>query len=185
MAEAPRRGTLHLVVGPSGAGKDTLIDAARAARPDILFPVRAITRPADAGGEHHEAVSEDDFATRAAEGGFALWWRAHGLGYGIPISAAVALERGRHVVANVSRAVVEDARSRFSPLKVLLVTAAPEILATRLSGRGRETAEDIARRLARAPYAPPSGPEVCEIRNDGAMEAGVAALLDALDPPRG
>jgi ribose 1,5-bisphosphokinase len=184
MAEAPR-GTLHLVVGPSGAGKDTLIDAARAARPDILFPVRAITRPADAGGERHEAVTEAEFAARAAAGGFALSWQAHGLGYGIPASAAAALAEGRHVVVNVSRAVVAEARQRFTPLRVLFVTAAPDVLARRLAARGRESAEDVARRLARAPYAPPAGPDVTAIRNDGAMEQGIAAMLAALAPPFG
>ena len=58
------RGTLHLVVGPSGVGKDTLIAAARAVRPDLIVPTRMVTRPAGPG-EDHEPVSEGESARPA------------------------------------------------------------------------------------------------------------------------
>jgi phosphonate metabolism protein PhnN/1,5-bisphosphokinase (PRPP-forming) len=176
------RGTLHLVVGPSGAGKDTLIDAARAARPDIHFPRRVITRPAEAGGEPHVASTAEDFDAAAAAGMFALHWAAHGLRYGIPATIAARLGDGEHVLVNVSRGVVETARGAFDPIRVLVVTAPPAVLATRLAARGRETAEDIARRLARAPYAVPSGEDVYLIENGGPRSAGVARFLSSLAP---
>lgn len=170
------------MVGPSGAGKDTLIDAARAARPDILFPRRAITRPAEAGGEAHEAMTIEAFDAREAAGGFALSWRAHGLAYGVPIAVAEALAAGRHVLVNVSRAVVDDARARYAPVRALVVTASPEILARRLEARGRESSADIRARLARAAYTAPEGADVTVIDNGGALEDGVAAFLAALSP---
>lgn len=176
------RGTLHLVVGPSGAGKDTLLAAAMVARPDILFPRRTITRPAEAGGEPHVPATEAEFAAMEAAGAFALSWRAHGLAYGIPMAAADALAAGRHVAVNVSRTVIGKARDRLAPVRVLMVTASPDVLARRLAARGREDAADIAARLAKAGDGRPDWPETRLIVNDGALADGQAALLEALAP---
>jgi ribose 1,5-bisphosphokinase len=178
------RGTLHLVVGPSGAGKDTLLAAAMVARPDILFPRRIITRPAEAGGEPHLPATEAEFVAMEAQGAFALSWRAHGLAYGIPIAAQEALSAGRHVAVNVSRAVIGAARDRLGPVRVLMVSASPDVLARRLAARGREDAADIAARLAQAGHGAPDWPETRLILNDGAVKDGQAALLAALAPPR-
>ncbi|OJY65282.1 MAG: phosphonate metabolism protein/1,5-bisphosphokinase (PRPP-forming) PhnN [Rhodospirillales bacterium 70-18] len=172
---------LILVVGPSGAGKDTLMDAARAALAGdarFRFVRREITRPAGAGGEDHVAVDEATFAARAAGGGYALWWRAHGLGYGIPADIAEDLAKGRVVVANVSRAVLTEAAARF-PVRVLEITAPPEVLAARLAARGRETAADIAERLRRA-VPLPEGLDVATVQNDATPEQGAQAVLAVL-----
>lgn len=175
-------GRIFAVVGPSGAGKDTLMAAAQAARPDLLLVRRVITRPESAGGEPFEGVTEAEFARRKAAGDFALDWQAHGLRYGIPAEVRRDLEAGRTVLFNGSRAMLAAASAAFPGLTVLHVTAAPEVLAARLAARGRETAEDIARRLARAVEPFPPGLTVTEIRNDGAIGAAVAALLAALQP---
>jgi ribose 1,5-bisphosphokinase len=138
---------LILVVGPSGAGKDTMLSLARVALvddPRFRFVRRVITRPAEAGGEDHEAVSESEFKKRS----FALSWQAHGLHYGIPPDIAQDGARGIVVVANVSRGVIAEAAERF-PVRVIEVTAPLEFLAQRLAARGRETAADAARRLSR------------------------------------
>jgi ribose 1,5-bisphosphokinase len=163
---------LVAVVGPSGAGKDTLMGLARArvagdAR--FVFVQRAITRPAEAGGEDHRAVSAPEFAAERAAGGFALWWEAHGLSYGIPRAMEDDLAAGRVVVANLSRGVLAEA-ARYR-LRVLVITAPVEVLAARLTARGRETVEDIAARLAReAPL--PAGLDVVTVMNDTTPEDG-------------
>ncbi|MEX2643187.1 MAG: phosphonate metabolism protein/1,5-bisphosphokinase (PRPP-forming) PhnN [Acetobacterales bacterium] len=180
---APRRGTLFLVVGPSGAGKDSLIAGARARLaddPSVRFVRRAITRAADAGGEDHEAATPEEFARQRAAGAYALSWEAHGLGYGIPGNVGADLAAGRNVVANVSRGVIDDARERFDPLRVVAVTAPAAVLARRLAERGRETERDIAARLARAGYAMPEGEDVEVIENAGALEDAVARFTALL-----
>lgn len=180
-------GTLFLVVGPSGAGKDTLMDGARAAldgNPGIVFARRAITRPQDAGGEDHDALTDSEFDARHQSGGFMLDWQAHGLKYGIPAAHADDLSAGRHVIANVSRGVIAEAIARYSPTVVLEVTATPEILAHRLAGRGRETEDDIRARLARHAASIPEDAVRTTIVNDGTVAEGVEKFVAALKGER-
>ena len=175
-------GVLAAVVGPSGAGKDTLMEAARAALAGdagFVFLRRAITRPAGAGGEDHRPMTRGDFLAAREAGRFALWWEAHGLLYGLDREEVEgALAAGRVAVANLSRGALAEAAARF-PLRVLEVTAPAAVLAARLAGRGREDAGDIARRLARE-AALPGGLPVDRVMNDSTVEAGAARLLHAL-----
>jgi thymidine phosphorylase len=176
------RGTLFLIVGPSGAGKDTLIDGARAALagdPRFVFARRIITRPKGAVGEDHEAVSSEEFERRAQAGGFLLHWGAHGLLYGLPGSLEADLAAGRHVVANVSRTVIAAAAARCAAVRVIVITAAPEVRAKRLAARGREDPAGAASRLARtADISPDVATET--IVNDGAAGDGIARLVSLL-----
>jgi ribose 1,5-bisphosphokinase len=144
-------GLLIAVVGPSGAGKDTLIALARdelRGVPGILFPRRVVTRPPSAS-EGNEAMSEAEFLDHRAAGGFALSWRAHGLLYGLRWSVREAIGSGCCAVVNLSRAVLPDARRAFPRVAVALVTAPRAEILARIAARGRESAEAIAARLSR------------------------------------
>jgi phosphonate metabolism protein PhnN/1,5-bisphosphokinase (PRPP-forming) len=178
-APARSRGTLVLIVGPSGVGKDSLIAWCRdrlAGDPSVVFPIRAVTRAGDDVFEPHETVSEAVFAGRVAAGGFALHWRAHGLGYGIPASIAADLAAGRSVVVNVSRAVLDEARRGFPPMTIVSVNVPPAVLAERLHRRNREAAVDVTGRLARAGAYDVSGPDVVALDNSGTIPAAGTRL---------
>jgi ribose 1,5-bisphosphokinase len=176
-----RQGRLVAVVGPSGAGKDTLMAGARASLAGdarVRFVCRAITRPAEAGGEDHLPMDPAAFAALRDSGGFALWWEAHGLLYGIPRDVEADLAAGRLVVANLSRTALAEADRRY-PLLVLEITAPPEVRAAHLAARGREDAAAIEARLAReAPL--PAGLRVTRVVNGGTAEEGVARVVEAL-----
>ena len=182
---APRQGpgVLILVVGPSGAGKDTLIEAAKrhfAGDERFNFPERVITRT-DQEGEDHIAVSPDDFGGLEAKDAFFLSWSAHDTSYGIPAEIVSDLDVGRLVVVNVSRGVIESAGKKWPDLRVVNVWAAPSILRERLLARGRESGASIDERLGPRASLPDDG-SVDEIENSGSRETAIArftALLEA------
>lgn len=183
MKSETEQGTLWLIVGPSGAGKDSLLDGARTRlgdSPDHVFVRRDITRPADAGGEDHNPVTVDRFEAKRSAGAYGLSWGAHGLFYGVPASIAEDLTRGAQVIVNVSRSVLDEARALYGSVRVINITVPREVLEHRLRGRGRESEDDIRRRLARAEDFRLDGPDVVTFVNDRPMEEAVAAFTDLL-----
>lgn len=172
---------LVLVVGPSGAGKDTLINAAKASLATdsrFVFPRRAVTRPALASLEDHDSVTPEEFALREANGAYALSWEAHGLRYGLPAEIEDEIAAGRIVVMNGSRTMVGAAQAKFPGTRIVLVEATPEVRAQRLAGRGRETAADIAARLSREVAV--SIPNALHVDNSGTVAEGASRFLAAL-----
>jgi ribose 1,5-bisphosphokinase len=177
-------GTMVVVVGPSGAGKDTLMALAAAhfaGRADAHFVRRVITRGADAGGEDHLSVSESDFDAMQRTAGFAVWWSAHGLKYGIPASVFDELAKDRLVVANGSRSVLDRFEAAFPRLAIINITARPEVLAERLQARGRESRNDILKRLARETPVIEGRYNVIDIDNSGALADASRVMIEALE----
>jgi ribose 1,5-bisphosphokinase len=171
-------GHLYYVMGPSGAGKDSVLAWVRehGAGHGVLCAHRYITRPAHAGGENHVALSEAEFQSREQRGLFALTWRAHGLHYGIGNEVEHWLARGADVLVNGSRGAFDKACERFPSLRPVLITASAQSIAKRLAARGRETEADIAARLARID-AYPTPPGGVVIHNDGCLAEAGATLL--------
>ncbi|MDI6025779.1 phosphonate metabolism protein/1,5-bisphosphokinase (PRPP-forming) PhnN [Corticibacterium sp. UT-5YL-CI-8] len=172
-------GVFVAVVGPSGAGKDTVIEHARSHLADssiIEFARRVITRPCDGQSEQHDSMTDDEFETAEKQGAFALAWKAHGLRYGIPASADAAIRDGRVVIANASRNEIARMRRRYAMLIVAEITAEPEVLAERLAARGRESRAEVLARLARSKPGD-LGPSVFRIDNSGTPDAAGDAFL--------
>jgi len=180
------RGQLILVLGPSGAGKDALIDYARGrlgAEPNIHFVRRLINRPLGSG-EIHEPVDDMEFDRRLRAGQFALHWEAHGHCYGIPIRINEWLDRGHTVVANGSRAMLSGARQKYPNLLAVNVSVPPDILAQRLAARGRENQGLIKKRLLRSDQLSFGRLNVLEIDNSKTPEKGgerLVALITSFD----
>ena len=181
-------GTLVYIMGPSGAGKDTLLRHAGRrldARRALLAP-RYITRPlpdnVGEGDEKHIPLSEAEFLRRRDAGFFALHWRSHGLHYGVSADIDAALEHGRMVVVNGSREYLPGALRRCPHMLPVLIHARPDVLHARLLGRGREQGADLAERIqaASAPPPLPVGVPCVRIDNSGPLENALETLLTLL-----
>jgi ribose 1,5-bisphosphokinase len=185
---AVRAGRLVYVIGPSGAGKDSIITYARerlgAGGERHVFARRHITRPADSGGEDHIAITSADFERDCAAGRFALSWRGNGHGYGVGIEIDLWLQSGRHVILNGSRGYLPEAAGRYPGLLPVLISIDAAVLRKRLASRGRESADEIEARIRRAAeFDAIKHPALAVLANNGPLaEAGEAfvALLNAL-----
>jgi ribose 1,5-bisphosphokinase len=169
-------GRLILVVGPSGAGKDTLLGRARTAFADdsrIVFLRRVVTREASSS-EDNDEMSPEAFRHARMRGDFAVHWEAHGHCYGLPRAIDDEIGAGRTVVANVSRAVVDGMRRAYADVTVVAVTAPPEVLAGRLAARARRSDGRLADRLVRA--VEDAAPDVT-IANIGDVEHHTGELV--------
>ena len=171
-------GRFIVVVGPSGAGKDTLLGLARAACADddnVVFPRRAVTREASAS-EDNVQVTLDAFRQARARGDFALHWEAHGHCYALPRAIDDDIRAGRTVVANLSRTVVDAVRRGYADVTVVLITAPPEMLSRRLAARARSSDGQIESRLSRVVDDVATAPDVT-IANVGSVEDHARELV--------
>jgi ribose 1,5-bisphosphokinase len=174
-------GRFILVVGPSGAGKDTLIGLARAACADdgnVVFPRRVVTREATAF-EENEQISLDDFRQARTRGDFAVHWEAHGHCYALPRAIDDDIRAGRTVVANVSRTVVDAIRRGYAEVSVVSITAPPDVLAKRLAARARNSDGQIEHRLRRVVDDAATTPDVT-IANVGRVEDHARELVQVI-----
>jgi ribose 1,5-bisphosphokinase len=162
-------GRLILIVGPSGAGKDTLIGIARqllAGVAHIKFPRRVVTRPSSQF-EDNIAMTPAEFDAALGQGGFALHWGAHGHAYGVSKDIDDDIRAGNTVAVNVSRTIIADVRRRYRNVTVVSITAPADVLAARLAARGRASDGSIGERVQRAALQDTAAPDV-EISNVGA-----------------
>jgi ribose 1,5-bisphosphokinase len=175
-------GPLVYVMGPSGAGKDSVLERARtmlSIDAPVVFAHRYITRPADVGGENHVALSRAEFAMRRAHGLFVFHWHAHGNDYGIGHEIDSWRAANLTVVVSGSREHYEKVAGQPG-LHPVLITASVDKLRARLAARGRESAALVASRLQRSGAYDVSDPRLVTIVNDGTLEASADAFIRAL-----
>lgn len=177
---------LFYIIGPSGAGKDSLIDYLRQhCKPEhgIAFAHRYITRDANAGGENHIALSEQEFLHRKEEGLFSMDWQSHGNYYGVGLEIEGWLGRDINVVVNGSRSYLSEARNRFDNLCPILIYVDSDVLRNRLLTRGRESSDEIEQRLAKAKQDQSyllSQNDILTVENNGSLEEAGKYLFDLI-----
>lgn len=179
-----RTGRLVYVMGPSGSGKDSVLEYARSHRLLLRVPVhfarRYITRPASSGGENHIPLSREAFKTLLLRGAFALHWESHGNLYGIGRAIDEHIQRGEIVVINGARRSLDVAAERYHSLLPVEIRTSADILEQRLRHRGRESEAGIAARLADAEHYICDHPALVRIENSGPLEEAGEELTHVL-----
>jgi ribose 1,5-bisphosphokinase len=178
-----REGPLVYVMGPSGAGKDSVLNRARELLPSdspVVFAHRYITRVTEAGGENHVALSPAEFALRRSHGLFAFHWQAHGNEYGIGREIHAWRKAGLTVVVSGSREHFLEMAGVGAGTHPVLITAPVERLAERLSSRSRENSRAVAARLDRGEAYEVTDCRLVTIVNDGALDVAAEAFVSLL-----
>lgn len=176
-------GPLVYVMGPSGAGKDSVMARARALLPAgsrVAFAHRYITRPAETGGENHVALSPAEFAVRKEAGLLAFHWHAHGYEYGIGQEIQAWRAAGMVVVVSGSRAHFIAADGLDADTHPVLITAPSSRRAERLAARGREDGTAVSARLDRGRAYEVADRRLVTIVNDGALDLAAEAFVNWL-----
>lgn len=144
---------LFLVIGNSGAGKDTVIRAVLEKYPPnkktLKVPKRVVTRKISLT-EDFESVDIDTFLKLKEEDELILEWESYDHYYGIRREINEWMRSGHPVMVNVSRNIIELARKRFPRVKVIFIRVPLDITADRIIERGRESYEEVLDRVVRA-----------------------------------
>jgi ribose 1,5-bisphosphokinase len=146
-------GTLFLIIGNSGSGKDSIISGIIEKFPpglmQIVSPKRYITRP-PSEFERNISLTTEQFKEMEKNGKFALKWHIYDLHYAIPTEIEKWLEKGHPVIINVSRTIVKDAKKKYKNVRVIFVEVPFEITYQRIKNRKRESEDLLKRRIKRA-----------------------------------
>lgn len=174
-------GLLILVVGNSGSGKDSIMKGVKERYPTELknfcLTQRYITRPTS-DTEDNLAVTPKQFKLMSRQGRFALEWYIYGLDYGVPIEIDDWLKKGHHVLVNVSRSIVKNAREIYKNIMVVFIEVPLEISLKRVKERARETGKRLEDRIERA-RKNQSFPEAdFTIDNSGDLEDAINKFLN-------
>ena len=174
---------LYYLMGSSGAGKDSIMHYARsrlASDDRVIFAHRYITRPSNAGGENHIALSDEEFERRLDLGLFCMNWSSHGCQYGLGIEIIAWLDRGVDVVMNGSRNYLAEARRVFPGIAPVLITVSSDVLRERLMARGRESEVEIEKRIQRNLEIDVDDSQAIRVSNDGPLEESGEQFLSIL-----
>jgi guanylate kinase len=148
-------GSLFVIAAPSGAGKTTLTRLALAQNPRLLLSISTTTRaprPGEENGVHYHFVSVETFRQMQAAGDFLESAEVHGNFYGTSRQGIeTLLAADRDVVLEIDWQGAQQVRKVYpESVGVFILPPSFDVLETRLQGRGQDSAEVIARRVANA-----------------------------------
>jgi len=149
-------------------------------KPEFYFTTREITRPRNEGAEQHIAVSESEFHLQNDAAQYAIIWHAHSTWYGISRTIDDRLAESKVVVFNGSRAAINEIKKRFTGIKIIYITAPDNIIADRLTSRGRESDPQVKERIARNEQLAVIPEGVIHLSNSGSLQQTLEKFVGIL-----
>lgn len=149
------RGTLFIVAAPSGAGKSSIVNAVLARDPNICLSISFTSRaprPGERHAEHYHFVSAPEFERMVEAGDFFEHARVHGDWKGTARqSVEPQLSAGKDVLLEIDWQGARQVRAKVpNSVSVFILPPSREALEQRMRGRGQDSEEVIAQRLAAA-----------------------------------
>jgi len=163
-----------LIVGASGVGKDSLIKSIKD-KLKINFVKRYITREPDQN-ESNYYVDTQAFKLLKEKNFFVSTWQAHENSYGI---ARFDIQDGLNLIS-ISRSAIKDFEQEYKDVTTINITVSRDILEQRLKNRGRETKEQIEKRLNRT-YKNIEAKNLIEFDNSEVLETSSKSFLQLLE----
>ncbi|MDP3439985.1 MAG: guanylate kinase [Azonexus sp.] len=148
-------GSLYVVAAPSGAGKTTLVRLLLEKEPGVHLSISFTTRdprPGEQHGREYQFVDTTEFRAMIERQEFLEWAEVHGNFYGTSKKwIADQLTAGADVLLEIDWQGAQQVRSIFpAAIGIFFLPPSMEELTRRLTGRGTDSADVIARRLAAA-----------------------------------
>jgi guanylate kinase len=180
---------LVVLSGPSGVGKDTVMERLHDVLPDLHYAVTATTRaprPGETEGKSYYFLTKDQYDAMLDRGELLAPARVHGNWYGAPLQPVrAAFSQGKDVLLKIDVQGAIAVRRRI-PQAVFLFLAppSPEHLVERLGSRRTESRQELARRVRHAAYEMAQMPhyDYCVVNHDDDLEqtvANVACVISA------
>ena len=179
---------LVVLSGPSGVGKSTVVRELRTRHPHVWLSVSTTTRfprPGEVDGVHYRFVTREQFEALAAAGGFLEWAEFAGNLYGTPRQPVLDhLAEDRPVLLEIDLQGARQVRAAMPQAYLVFLTPPSwDELVRRLTGRGTEPPEVVARRLATAREELAAEEEFDETLVNTSVQDVVARLLTLTSAP--
>ena len=183
------KANIFIVSGPSGSGKDTILQEVFKQRPELFFSISSITRamrPGEKEGEKYHFISKLAFENGLAQGAFLEHNCYVGNYYGTPKAPVLAaVEQGRDAVIEVDVNGAAQIRQKLPEcVSIFIMPPSFSVLKNRLRGRNTESEAQITERLNAALREIERAGEFDYIVVNDALEKAVTDFITVIESSR-
>lgn len=183
------KANIFIVSGPSGSGKDTILQEVFKQRPELFFSISSITRamrPGEKEGEKYHFISKQAFENGLVQGAFLEHNCYVGNYYGTPKAPVLAaVEQGRDAVIEVDVNGAAQIRQKLPEcVSIFIMPPSFSVLKNRLRGRNTESEAQITERLNAALREIERAGEFDYIVVNDALEKAVTDFITVIESSR-